>query len=354
MGNTWRERQAVSPGTEVTDPAADPRITCIEYKHDVVVETEPALEEFLGMDPVVPAERVRVVVVYDYRKAELLEHLKTAYKMHSLSVEDISHTEQRSKYDSYDEYELCIINRYVRGEGKTAKRQVSVVLTKEGAVMVFVEGKEPEENISAVLDRIRNKKGRIRDREAGYAAYAFVDALLDTYFVMLEELEEEMERLDARITAEQQSQDIVKELFDLKKETLHLKRNTWPLRELVNSIQRDDNSLFLTDKRNELFIRDLQDHIYHITESADNLRDSAYSLVEMHTNFTGMRMNEIMKVLTIITTVFAPIMFLSSIYGMNFEGIWELHMPHGYAIFWLIVLALTLVQVWYFRRKKWL
>jgi magnesium transporter len=146
---------------------------------------------------------------------------------------------------------------------------------------------------------------------------------------------------------------MVKELFDLKKEIIQVKKNTWPLRDMVSGIQRDENSLFNKDPKNSVYIRDLLDHVNYITESSDNLRDGVYSLVEMHTNFVGMRMNEIMRVLTVITTIFAPIMFIASIYGMNFD-IPELHLKYGYMLFWGVVAVLTLLQWRYYKKKRWI
>ena len=343
------ERQGIVPGTVITTDN-HPIIRCFDYDSENVSEKELRLVEIPDL---LAPKGVRVLMFNNYRNADLLSILKVKYNIHSLSAEDISHTEQRSKYDSYDSYELCIINKYVREDRITTKKQISIVLTSD-TVLLFVEGHEQEPNIEFVLKRIREKKGRIRERDAGYAAYAFLDSVVDSYLVLLEEIEGEMEQLDSKISMELNNPNVVKEVFALKKVVLNLKKNTWPLREMINSIIRDEKSKFYNDEKNRPFLRDLQDHVMHFTESVDGLRDSMYSLVEMHTNFMGMKMNEIMKVLTVITTIFAPVMFLASIYGMNFDGIPELHVPHGYILFWGVVVISSVSQFIYFRKKGWI
>lgn len=346
-----KNRHGFTPGTITIDVNAKPIITCIDYNKSILKESVLSIDNFKKLN--VSTKDNRLIIIYDYKSDELMQLIKNKYSIHSLSLEDITNTDQRSKYDSYENYEFYIINRYDRLNGLTDKRQISIILTNANTVILFIEGKDEEYSIQPIIEQIKKDKGRIRERDTGYTSYALIDAIMDTYFIILEEIDSEMEMLDERISNEQ-STSMVKDLFNIKRETLQIKKNTWPLREMINSMQRDENSLLFKDVRNIVFIKDLQDHVYNITEMSDNMRDRAYSLVEMHTNFVGMRMNEIMKVLTIITTIFVPIMFLASIYGMNFDDIPEIHIKHGYPIFWGVVTILTFIQWYFFKKKKWL
>lgn len=292
--------------------------------------------------------RNHVIIINNYFDTELLDKLKNSFCLHSLTLEDVVNTHQRCKYESYNNYEFCIIPKY----SSNIKIQISLLITKE-VVIIFNPEEKDDETINLVTDRIIDRKGRIFERDLGYTAYAFLDALIDTYFNRIEELENEQDLLDSSIETGSEV-EISKNIFDLKRKVLEFKKTTWPLREMINSILRDENSLLLKDERNVLFYRDLQDHTMRVSESSDALRDMVYSLVEMHMNSTSIRMNSIMKVLTIMTTIFTPIMFLSSVYGMNFDKMPEIHIKHGYEWFWLIIITISLIQIYFFKRKKWL
>jgi len=302
-------------------------------------------EQYLERYTLVESDlKVSIYVFTNYKNNTLLNILKECYKLHSLTLEDIVNTHQRSKYEIYETYELCILQKYLNGE----KTQVSLIITGN-TLLIFTE--KEDNSINEVIRSIKHSSGRIRERDVGYCGYAFLDCLIDSYFVELERIENIVEILDDSI---EEGNNISKEIFKAKKKVLEFKKNTWPIREFANSLLRNEKSRFVNDERNKFFLRDLQDHIYRITESADALRDNTFSLVEMHANHMSMKMNEIMKVLTVITTIFVPITFLSSIYGMNFEGMQEIHWTHGYAIFWCIVFLTSFSLFFYFRKKRWI
>lgn len=293
-------------------------------------------------------EKNHLIVINNYFDTELLNDLKETLNLHSLSLEDIVNTNQRCKYDSYDTYDLFTVSKYEKGN----KVQISILILKE-AVIVFNPSKEYDESIGLIVSRIVLRKGRICERDLGYTAYAILDSLVDTYFVRLEELETEADELDQNIE-KGSTEEIARRIFNLKREVLEFKKTTWPLREMANSMIRNEDSFLLNDARNINYYRDLQDHILRITENADALRDTVYSLVEMQMNTTSMRMNEIMKVLTILTAVFTPSMFLASIYGMNFDWIPEIHFQYGYIVFWLVIGTVTAIQIYLLKKKRWL
>lgn len=296
------------------------------------------------MDP----SKNHIIIINDYFDDELLTSLKETLGIHSLTMEDLVNMEQRCKYEEYETYSVFMITKFRNGQ----KIQISLIAIGN-CILIFDPFTTNDESVESVLKRIVNNNGRIRGRDIGYATYAFMDAIVDSYFVYIELLENEQDKLD-EIVETSGDKSIPRNIFDLKRKVLEFKKTTWPLREMMNSITRDDKSFMFRDDRNILFYRDLQDHVLRITESADALRDSVYSLVEMHMNVTSIRMNEVMKVLTVITTIFTPIMFVASIYGMNFDGMPEIHISHRYSLFWIGVVILSGIQLYYFKRKKWL
>lgn len=306
----------------------------------------------------------RLVIIQDYKNTELLQKIRATFNIHSLTMEDIVNTDQRCKYESYDNYDFIVINKFERNSKELKKKQISIIvmidivflfidescdnLLKIGAYSGYVD-----EHIDDVLWRISEIKGRVCERDLGYLAYAFMDVIVDSYFEVIEDIEKDISKLDDSIE-NLDEKELLKRIFSLKREVIAFKKNTWPLREMINGLLRNEKSFIQTDERNVVFLRDLQDHIHRITETADALRDNVYSLVEIHMNLVSVRMNEVMKVLTVITTIFVPITFLTSVYGMNFDYIPELHVPHAYALFWLLVSGIS-VGLWtFFKGKKWL
>ena len=344
---SYRERQGLVPGS-IDVGESQFVITQYDFDQETYSVTSPSLENIIN-DKYPSSEKIRILIFRNYMSETLLNTLRDNYDIHALTLEDIAHTDQRSKYESYANYDLCVINKF---ENKV-KCQISLILTENNTILLFQEGNDIDSSTEKVLTRIAEKKGRIREKDSGYIAYAILDSIVDSYFLRLEEYETIIDILDEKIENEQ-SNETASSLFDLKREILHFKKNIWPLRECINSLRRNEKSFFFKDESNKLFFRDLQDHVYRITENTDAVRDSVYSLVEMHMNFIGMKMNEIMKILTMITTIFVPITFITSVYGMNFEGIRETHWKYGYELFWFVAIAISVFQYTFFKRRKWL
>lgn len=285
-----------------------------------------------------------LIVINDFFDESVLRHVREHFSAHSLVLEDIVNTDQRCKYEKYKDYELCIVREPFHD------RQLSLLLF-QNYVILFQE-KEDEDSVFFVLDRLRNAEGRMRERDTGYLAYAIIDSVIDDYFAVGEELENDVEEMEKKIEEEGAN---FANISVLKRKIVEYRKNSMPLREMVirmNTTRED--SLFGRDSRNAPFLADLVDHATRIVENAERLRDICFSLVDLHTGITSAKMNEIMKVLTVITTIFVPITFLTSVYGMNFEGIEEIHWKHGYLAFWLLVIAISGSLFLYFKRKKWL
>jgi magnesium transporter len=293
--------------------------------------------------------RTHLMVISNYFDTGLLSEIKQSLQIHSLSLEDIVNTTQRSKHETYSTYELCII-KMLSALSKESD-QISLITIKN-LVIVF----NPKETVDFCIDniccRITERTGRICERDSGYLTYSILDSIVDSLFDYSEALENNHEILDDMI--EDSSVTNNRDLYEFKKKCINFKKHIWPLREMVNSIMKDDKSILLKDKRNAMYFRDLQDHVSRVIDNADILRDSAYSLIEMQMNVNSSKMNEVVKMLTVITTIFTPIMFMSSVYGMNFDFIPEIHIHGGYIWFWIFVGIVTSIQLAYFKKKKWL
>lgn len=285
-----------------------------------------------------------LAVVNKFCDENLLKVIRETFSIHSLVLEDIVNTDQRTKYEKYDKYELCVIREPFRD------RQISLLIMPHIVIVFHEEGDETPTYY--VTNRLARSEGRIRDRDTGYLAYSLIDAVIDEYFAVCEELEDEVEEMEKRIEADTAS---FSDIAQLKRKIVEFRKNVIPLREMVIRLYAGrEDSLFGRDPRNFPFLADLVDHGTRIAENAERLRDITFNLVDLHTGMTSAKMNQIMKVLTVITTIFVPITFLTSVYGMNFEGMQEIHWKYGYIGFWALVLAISGALFMYFRKKRWL
>jgi magnesium transporter len=202
-----------------------------------------------------------------------------------------------------------------------------------------------------VRERIRAGKGRIRKRGADYLAYALLDAIVDNYFLTMEALGEEVAQVEEELMADP-SPDVMRRIHSLKRETILIRRSVSPLREVVSALERGESDL--VEERNGIFLRDLYDHTIQVADTVETYRDVISSLMDLHLSLVSNRMNEVMKVLTIIATIFIPLTFIAGIYGMNFENMPELGWHYAYFAVWFVILVVGVSMVLYFRRLKWL
>jgi magnesium transporter len=209
----------------------------------------------------------------------------------------------------------------------------------------------PGDCFGPVRERIRNGKGRIRKLGPDYLAYALIDAVVDNYFFVLERLSEKIDALEERLIADPR-RELLHEIHALKRSMIDLRKSVWPLREVVSGLERLESPLI--KKSTGVFLRDVYDHAIQVIDTVESFREILTSMVETYLSSVSNRMNEIMKVLTIIATIFIPITFLVGLYGMNFKFMPEILWRWGYAFVWAIILGAVLTMLAFFRRKKWL
>lgn len=289
------------------------------------------------------------VSVRGLQQVEMVEQLGGCFGIHSLILEDILNTDQRPKVEYFDDYVYIVLKMlFVKKEtGQIAAEQVSLVLGPN-YVISFQEG---EDVFGPLRERIRSGKGRIRKMGADYLAYALLDSIVDNYFAVLEKLGERVESLEEKLVTNP-TRETLHAIHTLKREMIFLRRSVWPLREVVGSLERGESPLI--KEQTELFFRDVYDHTVQVIDTVETFRDMLSGMLDIYLSSISNRLNEVMKVLTIIATVFIPLTFLVGVYGMNFKYMPELGLRWAYPVLWIIMIATAVLMLAFFRKKKWL
>ncbi len=271
------------------------------------------------------------------------------FGLHPLLLEDILNTDQRPKMEQYNDYVYLILKALSLGEnGRIQTEQISIVLGKT-FVLTFEE--QEDDTFQGLRQRLENEQGRLRRQGADFLAYSLLDVIVDNYFLILENLGDRIEDLEDDLIRNA-NRDTLEEIQHLKRELLHLRRTVWPLREVIGALQRGDSELF--DQGTLIYLRDVYEHTIQVIDTLETYRDIVSGLLDIYLSGLSNKLNEVMKVLTVISTIFIPITFVTSLYGMNFDDMPELHWRWGYWGVWGVVLVTAVTMIIYFRRKKWL
>jgi magnesium transporter len=325
------------------------RITIMDYDEKNLSEKEAkSVEEFF---PFKEAPSVTWINVDGLHDIEIIEKIGEHFDLHSLVLEDIVNTNQRPKYEDYGNYVYIVLKMLYFGENKKKEikaEQVSVIVGKN-FVISFQEAEGDVFN--SARERIRNYKGRIRKMGADYLAYALMDAIIDNYFIILEKLGEKIEDMEEDLV-KNPSPGTLKIIHNLKTETIFLRKSVWPLREVINSLERKESSLIC--ETTIPFLRDLYDHTIQVIDSVETFRDLISGMLDIYLSSISNKMNNVMKVLTIIATIFIPLTFIAGIYGMNFKFMPELEWRWGYPVVWAVMVFIFVAMLFYFKRKNWI
>ncbi|PKN62912.1 MAG: magnesium and cobalt transport protein CorA [Deltaproteobacteria bacterium HGW-Deltaproteobacteria-15] len=280
----------------------------------------------------------------------LVEILGKGFNLHPLTLEDIVSTAQRLKIEEFPSYVFIVLKMmsFNQAANSVEIEQVSLIVG-ENYVISFQE--QEGDVFNTVRDRMRTAKGRIRAMKSDYLAYSLMDAIVDQYFVAVERIGDRIEDIDDRILAEPKPKDI-NEIHGLKRDILSLRKAVWPLREEIGRLEKSESSIIGPETK--VFWRDLYDHTIQIIDMVETYRDILGGLQDTYLSSISNRMNEVMKVLTIIATIFIPLTFIVGVYGMNFEHMPELKWPFGYYLVWTVMLVIGIGLLAYFKRKKWI
>ena len=324
-------------------------VTVIDYSEtELREETLHKIEEcFLLKD----RPTVTWINIEGINDVSLIEKLGACYGIHPLTLEDILNTDQRPKADDMENYIFIVLKMLHYNDQGTdiVSEQVSLILGNN-FIFTFQEGIKGDV-FEPLRQRIRGSKGKIRKMGADYLAYAMLDGIVDNYFAVLEQLGEQIELLEEEVVTEP-NPETLKKIHYFKREMLYIRRCVWPLREVMASIAKRESDLI--KESTEIFLRDVYDHVVQIIDTIETFREMLSSMLDIYLSSISNRMNQVMKVLTIIATIFIPLTFLAGLYGMNFKYMPELEWHWGYPGVLAIMLSATCFMLYFFRKRKWL
>lgn len=281
---------------------------------------------------------------------ELVRKLGDCQGIHPLVLEDILNTEQRPKAEDFGDYLFIVLKMLRLGENaEIATEQVSLILGKN-FVISFREGLAADP-FAPIRERLREGKGRIRALGADYLVYSLIDAIVDNYFVVLETLGEQIDDLEAEVVANP-GRGTQQQIHRLKRSMIFLRKAVWPLREVIGSLERHDSRLIRP--ATVVYFRDVYDHTVQVIDTIETFRDMLSGMLDVYLSSISNRTNEVMKVLTVIATIFMPLTFIAGLYGMNFKYMPELDWRWAYPAVLILMALISVGMLIYFKRKKWL
>ena len=329
------------------------RISVLDYDQDNFTEKDvKSVDDCSVLKDTKTVSWINVDGIHD---TELIEKLGNYFGIHHLLLEDIVNTSQRPKLEDADTYLFIVLKMlYLDTKEDDIKSEQISLIVGPNFVISF---QEKEGDVFEFLrDRIRTAKGKIRKMGADYLAYALIDAIVDNYFLILEKIGERIEKMENDLIKDPTPRNL-QMIQDLKRDTIFLRKSIWPLREVINGLEKTESKLI--KKTTLVYLRDVYDHTIQIIDTIESFRDIVSGTLDIYLSSVSNRMNEVMKVLTIIATIFIPITFVAGIYGMNFNtgkspfNMPELNWPFGYIFAWAIMLSIVAGMVIYFKRKKW-
>ncbi|MBI2373754.1 MAG: magnesium/cobalt transporter CorA [Deltaproteobacteria bacterium] len=278
----------------------------------------------------------------------VVNRFRTVYGFHTLAAEDVMHVPQRPRVEPYEDH-LFIVTRMISlADDVLVDEQITMFVFKD-LLITFQE--DAGDCWDPIRKRIRTEGAKIREREAGYLAYALLDAIVDYNFPVLEHYAEQLDALESDVM-EAPTPDTLKKIQNIKRDLSTLRRVVWPTRDLVDQLFRDESALL--GAQSHMFLRDVYAHTVQLLDILDHHRETCASLTELYVSSISNRMNEIMKLLTILTSLFIPVTFLAGVYGMNFHFIPEMSWPYSYPVFWAVCVLVMASLLVYFKRRGWL
>lgn len=348
--NTSYKKAGLPPGTLIhvgSKKTDKTRITTIDYTESDFLENE--YDDISKCFHLRDTKSVSWINVDGLHDIKIIEQLGSHFELHPLLLEDVLNTKHRPKVEEYDDYIFLTLK--MLGVSKDQKsiinEQVSFVLGKNW-VISFQE--QQGDIFDAIRERLRSSMGNIRKLGPDYLLYRLLDTVVDHYFFVTEHFNDVTTKLEDQVLKDPQENTLHK-IQRLKKELISIRKAVNPLREAVSWLEKD-NKLFKQGTKR--YLRDVYEHIIQAIDTIENQRDALSTIMDLYHTGVSNRMNEVMKVLTIISTIFIPLTFIAGIYGMNFEYIPELKWKYGYAVFWGLMVTIFVVLLIYFKRKKWL
>jgi magnesium transporter len=329
-------------------PSEPPVITLIDYGPDCLEERKD-----VGCDELLPHlnnELVTWINLDGLGDLSVLRVLGQRFNLHPLALEDVLDTNQRPKVEQYDDYLFIVAKMlYLNDKKEIGGEQVSMFLGK--TFLITLQEEADFDVFEPVRARIRSAKGRIRTAGSDYLAYALLDSIIDHYYPVLESIGTEIDTIEDELVGNPLVRP-VGSLHEHKRTLTQIRRMVWPLRDVTNLLLHEDPGLIRPETK--IYLRDCYDHSVQLMDVVESYRDVLSGLTEIHISSIGLRTNEIMRVLTVISSVFIPLTFIAGVYGMNFAHMPELTKPYGYGAVLLLMLAVAVGQILYFKKRRWL
>jgi len=347
-----RSRKAgLSPGTLVhvgERKVEKVRITLIDYDEQKIQERE--IEKIEECFPFKDEPTVSWINIDGLHDLQAIEKIGSCFSIHPLILEDIVNTGQRPKAEDFQDYVYVVLKMlsYDEQQGHIKAEQVSLALGSN----FLISFQEREGDVfSGVRERLRKGKGRIRKAGSDYLVYALLDAIVDQYFIILETFGDQIESTEEELIGDF-TQQTLEAIHSMKREMIFFRKQVWPLREVVGGLARGEMSLI--SEATHVYLRDVYDHTIQIIDTIESLRDVLSGLLDIYLSTLSNKMNEVMKVLTIIATIFIPLTFVAGVYGMNFKYMPELEWQWGYFAVWGVMVLVFVIMLAYFKRKAWI
>jgi len=350
--NTKRSKKAgLPPGTLIhlgDRKSENAKITEICYDSDDFTETvHPDIVSAINSRD---HRKITWLNIDGLHNTDIIAAAGAEYNLHPLLLEDILNTQHRPKVEEFDKYLFVSLKMIsVNSEKKEIEAEQLSLILGENWLITFQE--QEGDVFNDIRVRLRDSKGLIRHKGADYLLYRLIDTVVDHYFYVIEHIVDVSEELEKEVL-ESFDQDILPRIQKLKKEQMNMKKALFPLREVVSSLQNEDNVLI--DKATLRYLRDVYEHIIQLSEALDSSRESSANIMDLYLSGVNNKMNEVMKVLTMISTIFIPLSFVVGLYGMNFDNIPELHYWNAYYYVWGFFVLVVAGMMYYFKRKKWL
>jgi magnesium transporter len=341
-----------SPGTLTyigKETIRDVKVTLTEYNAQTHKVTE--LSTLSDCATLKPSALNSWINVDGINNTEVISALGQAFNLHPLLLEDVLNTEQKPKIESYDQT-LFVVMKMLDFNPRTLEIETEHISLILGPDFVISFQEEQDRDVfDPIKLRLTKSVGRVRRNGTDYLLYALIDTIVDNYFVVLENLGEKVEALEEEIINKPSSRSL-KKLYAQKRSLIFLRKAIWPVREIISNLLRGESELIR--KGIHVYLRDVYDHTIQVIDTVESYRDLMASLLDIYLSSLSNRMNSVMKVLTIFSTIFMPLSFIVGVYGMNFDHMPELHWKYGYVGVWGIIVAVSVSMLAYFRWKRWL
>lgn len=326
--------------------------TSFKVKLEVIQYSDSEIREYTlkpeSLDEILPLDGVLWLNVVGLHDAELIRKIGDRFSLHNLALEDIMNIHHRPSFDQYDDNLLISVKMLQVSDKLLDSEQLSFVI---GANYIVTFQEKPGDVFEGVRRRLRKKRGHIRTKKSDYLVFELLDVIVDKYLAILASYDEEINDQELKLV-DATDKEILAEINSSKKEINYMRKHAYPLREAIHAFSRSQHGII--EKKTRPFLKDLLDHITHVTEIIELNRETINDNLNTYHSQMSSKLNDILKVLTIFSVVFIPLTFMAGIYGMNFEYMPELHNKYSYPVFWVVLILMAGGMLFYFRRKKWL